>query len=72
MAFYRFSLFFVGFASFSNAFFSFSNFFLFFLSFSLRLGRSKELSFNLLLSDPASFEGGGTCFTDAELEEVIV
>merc|ERR1712048_1481630 len=31
-----------------------------------------ELSFNLLLSDPDSFEGGGTAFTDAEPEEVIV
>ena len=29
---------------------------------------NSELSFNLLLSDPASFEGGGTCFI-TELEE---
>jgi len=31
-----------------------------------------ELSFNLLLSDPTSFEGGGTAFKDAEPEEVTV
>eukprot|EP00747_Dinoflagellata_sp_TGD_P028158 gnl/TRDRNA2_/TRDRNA2_133072_c1_seq2.p1 gnl/TRDRNA2_/TRDRNA2_133072_c1~~gnl/TRDRNA2_/TRDRNA2_133072_c1_seq2.p1 ORF type:complete len:169 (+),score=19.92 gnl/TRDRNA2_/TRDRNA2_133072_c1_seq2:154-660(+) len=31
-----------------------------------------ELSFNLLLSDPASFEGGGTAFTHAEPEELTV
>eukprot|EP00747_Dinoflagellata_sp_TGD_P038012 gnl/TRDRNA2_/TRDRNA2_139422_c1_seq2.p1 gnl/TRDRNA2_/TRDRNA2_139422_c1~~gnl/TRDRNA2_/TRDRNA2_139422_c1_seq2.p1 ORF type:complete len:534 (-),score=68.20 gnl/TRDRNA2_/TRDRNA2_139422_c1_seq2:157-1758(-) len=33
---------------------------------------NSEISFNLLLSDPASFEGGGTAFADTELEEVTV
>ena len=31
-----------------------------------------EISFNLLLSDPASFEGGGTLFADAQPEPVTV
>eukprot|EP00747_Dinoflagellata_sp_TGD_P040039 gnl/TRDRNA2_/TRDRNA2_140617_c1_seq1.p1 gnl/TRDRNA2_/TRDRNA2_140617_c1~~gnl/TRDRNA2_/TRDRNA2_140617_c1_seq1.p1 ORF type:complete len:355 (-),score=47.61 gnl/TRDRNA2_/TRDRNA2_140617_c1_seq1:228-1292(-) len=31
-----------------------------------------DFSFNLLLSDPASFEGGGTSFTRAEPEEVTL
>ena len=39
------------------------------------LGRhadDSELSFNLLLSDPASFDGGGTAFADADPEERTV